>query len=108
MDNSWQREVAPERDNVNGAAVAELERRLRARRGARAGRGGNLGFVGASRDDFIGGDKGRWPPRTAIAGGWPPRHLPPVAIGGRQVGVGLGRFHRWAKGPNRLGFYSFY
>ena len=32
--------------------------------------------------------------------------VPPVERGGRQVGVGLGRFARWAKGPSRLGSFS--
>ena len=77
---------------------------------AAQGREGNGARVReASDDDFIGGDRG-WMAamhghRRRMAATAP---LPPVARGGRQVGVGLGRFARWAKGPSRLGFYSFY
>ena len=62
---------------------------------------------GVNDNDFIGGGRGRMAAthghRRRMAATAP---LPPVARGGRQVGVSLGRFARWAKGPSRLGSFS--
>ena len=90
------------RDDFGATATAALGSdpdRERGERGRKGERGSVLGFARGREGNLIRAGRRRM---AATA------PLPPVARGGRQVGVGLGRFARWAKGPSRLGFFSFY